>query len=420
MSDETSKRPWWRTPKAWPRQAWSPLETAWRWLKDYAANDTIKLAVIIWAASVIWLISLFIDVHSLPWFPFFELSLDGLVLIRPESQAEDLRNLLWALSFVGGALAAVIALINALRRTRMMQREQDAEIFAKAVEQLGSKSEAVRLGAVYALEGLMRLDFGAPGRDGFIGRQIGETLAAFVRGHPYELIETLDDDEKSDPRRLPRLPTDLEAAIAVLTRSWPSRFRTSEEGERYVDLRGASLRGLLLPYGTDLSWFNLSGSDLSHADLSGANFTNADLAETDFSNATLSGSDLSMVQCACAIFSGARLDYVQSLNGVFVEARFNGAHLAQTEWEQCRFELANFSGAELGEAKFAVCWFLNNQWHRAEVSGADFASRRKMSSPSMVHNGYNKTLGVSVDALKLARWNPETPPVFPEIDPASS
>lgn len=267
-------------------------------LSSFATRHSIKLACFFWFLAVFSIFGWIYGIHSSPWWPYFELSREPVTFIRSENRAEDFRNLLWAISFIGGALAAVIALINALRRTRMMQREQDAEIFAKAVEQLGSEERAVRLGAIYALEGLMRIDFNEPGRDGMMGRQIGETLAAFVRERARR------DSEESTHYGT---AIDIQSSIIVLSRSWPREKRPPVLKEKGVDLSLSKLDGITLPGGADLYRFNFHNSKIRNSSLNGVKFDGSYLSGVDFSGshftkATFKDAFIS----SCLFFAGER------------------------------------------------------------------------------------------------------------------
>ena len=83
---------------------------------------------------------------------------------------EELRN--FALTL--GVFGAGVGLWLAYLRTQTDRKRQVSDSFAKAVELLGHEKRAIRLGAVYALERIMREN-----RD--LHWQIVETLCGFVR-----------------------------------------------------------------------------------------------------------------------------------------------------------------------------------------------------------------------------------------------
>jgi uncharacterized protein YjbI with pentapeptide repeats len=74
-----------------------------------------------------------------------------------------------------------------------------------------------------------------------------------------------------------------------------------------INLKGANLRGVVLPADTDLSYADLSSADLSGADLSATNLSNAYLVDADLSKADLSGTTLSRAGLDLADLRGANL-----------------------------------------------------------------------------------------------------------------
>ncbi|HEX2222715.1 MAG TPA: pentapeptide repeat-containing protein, partial [Thermoanaerobaculia bacterium] len=147
----------------------------------------------------------------------------------------------------------------------------------KALEQLGSNDEAVRLGAIYALERIAadsRCDHWP----------IMETLTAYVRARapwpPMVGAEPPAAEGASPTARIP--PTDVQAVLTVIGR----RRRGYDAEGRRLDLRR-----------TDLRRTSLRGADLEGADLGGAHLEWADLREArlkraELSDASLEGADL--------------------------------------------------------------------------------------------------------------------------------
>lgn len=370
------------------RRGWSAGAQVPSRLSAWGGRHSIKIACGLWAVCVAFILALIFGLQAAPWWPYVELSGEPVTFIRADNRAEDLRNLLWAVSFIGGALAAVIALINALRRTRMMQREQDAEIFAKAVEQLGAEERAVRLGAIYALEGLMRIDFNEPGRDGYMGRQIGETLAAYVRERSVKDVQpslgpnTGEEPTTESASLASRLAVDVEAAVTVLCRSWPHSKRPQLQGRGGVDLTQARLAHLQLPDGADMRLFDLTEADLSGAQLAKVLLDEADLHLANLTRANLNGSSLMNAE-----LSSARMDGANIVNGLFLGSKARSASFCLADLQGARFENvdlieADLSGANLSEA----------------VIGSD-------SSGALTDLG--------AEALSRARWRALAPVIVP-------
>ena len=364
-----------------------------RWISATATRHSIKLACFLWLLAVLAILGWIYGIHSSPWWPYFELSREPVTFIRPENRAEDLRNLLWAISFIGGALAAVIALINALRRTRMVQREQDAEIFAKAVEQLGSPERAVRLGAIYALEGLMRIDFSEPGRDGHIGRQIGETLAAYVR-EKSPLVANKD----KKPNDNPISKIDIEAVIIVLSRSWPYKRRPDTFGGNGVNLINTNLSNIKIPDCSDLRRFNFDGSDLSKLECLSADFRESKAKYTNFNESYLSFAD----------FSKAHVEHSSFHESYLMEANFKNSVIFNCEFNNSEIGGSNFSGANMQNTKFLKSSvysidFTNSIMHGAVFDGSDI-SGSKFNFFLKLSDGLFET-GFHMDAIKKAKWS---------------
>jgi hypothetical protein len=221
-------------------------------------------------------------------------------------QIDQLRNLFGVLVVLLGSLVGAIQIGNSLHRTHLLQATRDsdqerlnAEVYSKAVEQLGSDRSATRLGAIYSLEALA-LSNQISGET-HLTSQIMETLASFVRERSDEFRKGLPTTEGT----LVPSPSDIAAAFVVLTRSYPQETRPSLETGG-IDLRRSYLVGLRLYQGTDLRSFNLSGSDLA--------------------NSSLYGCDLRGIWLSGANLTGARL----------TKARVDKVYFTNVSWGDCK------------------------------------------------------------------------------------
>ena len=385
------------------------------------SRHSIKLACFIWFLAVLAILGWIYGIHSSPWWPYFELSREAVTFIRTENRAEDLRNLLWAISFIGGALAAVIALINALRRTRLMQRQQDAEVFAKAVEQLGSKERAVRIGAIYALEGLMRTDFNEPGRDGMMGCQIGETLAAFIRSKsPNSEKNTSKNNNTFLPRsekgQYPRPHADIEAAFFAITRSWPFKFRPDSHYGEGIDLSNTNLAGLYISKNSDLRKINLSNSNLESSSLEECDFRFSKIINASFINSYLLGS----------VFKDCRLYGSNfSFSGCH-EVDFSESDLCNTDFSHSKAGGCNFSNCDLIGANFSKSFLISSNFNNSNISNS-FFDKSMICKSSFMNTTMNSASltgadisGVIIDTtrnqeiiscISKARWDHDDPPL---------
>jgi Pentapeptide repeats (8 copies) len=192
----------------------------------------------------------------------------------------------------------------------LSRQQQLTERFTRAIDQLGSESEDVRLGAIYALEQISRIS--ATER-----AAIYEILSAYVRGHsPWPpLSQPPEADGMLDmPRLHARLPAVQAAMIVLARRASPEKRDSTEEP---LSLMGADLRRMRLygPHvrgGANLKGALLSGSHLGraglrYAHLQGAHLREANLAKALLRNADLSGADLSRADLSGADLRGANL-----------------------------------------------------------------------------------------------------------------
>jgi hypothetical protein len=195
---------------------------------------------------------------------------------------------------------------------------------SKGFEQLAGKEAAMRLGGIYALEGVMNTSeqYHQP---------VLEALCAFVR------VGTIGMIVNREPA------TDIQAALTVIGRraDGPGQVDLINANipraalNNHADLRGAKLIHATLTR-ANLSDANLSGADLTVANLVTAILMRADLTNADLNTAGLGLADLRGASLRGAVLSGANLS----------RAFLNGANL-----ERANLERANLSHADLSEAK---------------------------------------------------------------------
>lgn len=221
------------------------------------------------------------------------------VWIRPETTTERnelLRTLLTAI----GATALLIQLRYTHESTRAATRTlevteqgQLTDRFYKAVEQLGSKSSDVRMGALFALE---RIAHDSPrDRD-----QVLSIVSAFVRQRaPLSKEQQLDPPSGSK-----RVNEDVQCAVMILGRNLgsPTVSDVDSVDLSYTDLTGIRLRGAHFAdarfegcYFDDAEFIDCSFANamLRGVTARGARFVVCDLRSTNFSFADLSGASIS-------------------------------------------------------------------------------------------------------------------------------
>jgi uncharacterized protein YjbI with pentapeptide repeats len=219
---------------------------------------------------------------------------------------------------LGGIAVLVGVAIAYLQFSEQQRSSHDLLIsnqVSKGFEQLGKKdSVVVRLGGVYALEGVMN-------NSDEYRQPILDALIAFVR-------EGTTDNTPST-----QLPTDVQAALTVIGRRSASRTgldridlrdaRLSRAGLTGANLSGANLNNTYLIAaklpGANLSRANLTITHLDAAGLAGADLTGArlvltDLTGADLTGADLTGADLTGTHLTGADLTGARLDGQKQLD----------------------------------------------------------------------------------------------------------
>jgi len=161
---------------------------------------------------------------------------------------------------------------------------------SKGFEQLASDKMAMRLGGIYALEGVMNVSERPEQYRG----PVLEMLCAFVR--EYTIGKTVS--------KKPAI--DIQAALTVIGRRKGQELPDLAE----VNIPGANLSGANLS-GADLDSAHLnsaylSGANLSGANLSGANLRGADLTGANLRSANLRGANLSVAYLIRADLTGAK------------------------------------------------------------------------------------------------------------------
>jgi hypothetical protein len=228
-------------------------------------------------------------------------------------------------------LLLVAGAIATWRQVKISREGQINERFSRAVGQLGSDSEDVRLGAIYTLERIAK--------DSPEDRHtVQAVIAAYVRRHAPWLVGSAKGPQHPTPtvdRQLPWLQhrhPDIQAAIWVLGRRPPSR----DEWQLYlsrVDLRGAFLQGRLT--NAMLRHTNLARAHMPEVQLESADLEDADLREANLQRARLTRANLHKAHLQGADLRGADLR-MANLRGANLQA----AHLAGADRTDAQFDAA--------------------------------------------------------------------------------
>jgi uncharacterized protein YjbI with pentapeptide repeats len=234
-----------------------------------------------------------------------------------------------AMVLVGAGAGALIAYLQLSQQQLASRDLLISNQVAKGFEQLGSDKEVVRLGGIYALEGVMKTSeqYHQP---------VLEALSAFVR-----------DGTKTATGDGPPA-TDIQAALTVIGRRKVIGREEPDLSNAHIpqaQLRDADLRA------TDLSGADLSNADLRETDLSGANLHGAHLiganlsGEEDMGPADLTGADLSG-----ANLSGAKLSLVNLGDADLRETDLSGADLSNADLSHADLSSVHLDGADLHHA----------------------------------------------------------------------
>jgi hypothetical protein len=246
-----------------------------------ALTTTIATGIAIAAAPLVWAI----------WWLWWRLpkrqvrSLD-IQIEDPKARADAEDNFRKTIGQgMGGAAVLIGAAAAYLQIVQQQQASHDLLIsnqVSKGFEQLANKEPIMRLGGIYALEGVMN------GSEQY-SLPVLEGLCAFVRDITKTKVGT--DDPPT---------TEIQAALTVI-------------GRRHLGGGVCNLRSTVIA-GANLMLAHLVYADLTNADLRGSNLMGANLTSAKLSGATLSGADLSIahlnyLDLGGVNLSGARLDW---------------------------------------------------------------------------------------------------------------
>ena len=246
---------------------------------------------------------------------------------------------------------------------------QIADLYSRAIEQLGSDELDVRIGGIYALERVAR-DSAAD------HPTVMEVLRSFIREHSREL------QTSTDPGSLPRERSkraDVNAALTVIERTDTKRDIRSIDlagaGLTAANLPGAILPRAILPRADPTGVnFGAPGEDLRvtlrDANLSDAKLADAHLMKADLTGAILVGANLRRVD-----LSGAKL-----VGAILADADLQDADLTRADLRGAALTRADLRGADLTGALWAVDVAAPEGWVRDAGSGRLSRSNATASS----------------------------------------
>ncbi|MBG0831608.1 pentapeptide repeat-containing protein [Planomonospora sp. ID67723] len=251
-------------------------------------------------------------------------------------------GILLSVVFTAYGLVYTAGTLEATRQTQITDR------YTKAVEQLGSKSDEVRLGGVYALE---RISVDSP-RD---RKTIQDVLAAFVRNGDFCSRKNRLCHSRAEGKAVnEKIPIDVRAAVdrtTTLSNITGIRADFSEVTFPHAHMPQIALARSALDRG-NFAWADLSGADLSYATLDRTNFHQAFLSHANLKGIRSTGIILIGAALYRADLRGANLEEPDFSETILEEAnlagsKLMGAHMVDVDLKNAILEGANLRGADL-------------------------------------------------------------------------
>jgi uncharacterized protein YjbI with pentapeptide repeats len=315
------------------------LSRAWFWSRLIGPWDSRTVIVVAVDAALVLVAAIWWLWWRLPKRQVRKLDIQ---IHDPKDRAETEDNFRKTVGQALGGAAVLIGAVAAYLQFTQQQQASRAQLLAsrdllisnqvsKGFEQLAGEKLEMRLGGIYALEGVMNTS-------AQYHQAVLEALCGFVRNRAKE-----DKAASNSPTADIHPPaTDIQAAITVIGRR--------SDGLGRVDLAGAYLGNA-----------ELSDAKLGGANLSSVNLTVATLLRADLSNASLDNATLVAAHMTGANMTGAKL-YGAKLTGVSMNrANLTGAYLYGTD----------LSGADLSRADLSGVDLTNANLNGAHLSGAN-------------------------------------------------
>lgn len=275
-----------------------------------------------------------------------------------KNDATGLRDYLWAMSFPLGALLVSLTLVNALRRTRIMdiqagtaERELEANIsgkrdelnistFTKSVEMLDSDLVMTRVGAIYSLEEILRASLCDTDRILF-SKQIVDTICAYIR-------EKLKIDSELDKSN----DTDTLSAVSVISRSWNDESRKTNNSTLKLNLSRCNFSNI----------FNDDTLNLNYCNFDDSNFDFLWMTMRSINRSSFNRSNI----------DNCNIIITQFENCDFFSTSFNDSDLRSCDFVNCNFWFSKGSGTDFSYSRFKNCRLYECNFNKVNVSSCSF------------------------------------------------
>jgi uncharacterized protein YjbI with pentapeptide repeats len=240
-------------------------------------------------------------------------SAGGQLLQAAEIAAHDQLLILGVGLFAAGALLGAAQNSMSPRPLKLTRQRQMANLYTKALEQLGSDRLDVRIAGTHALESVAR-------DSARYHSAVMEVLTAFIREHSRIPLRRPDPDGLEQEQWV---QPDVQAALTAVAR------RKHELDVRRIDLTGAylncaGLHGATLD-GAELGGADLAGADLTKTRLRRAILHDADLRTANLRRADLTRADLIRANLAWACLADANLTHARLTDANLAHADVTGA-----------------------------------------------------------------------------------------------
>jgi uncharacterized protein YjbI with pentapeptide repeats len=348
--------------------------------------------IIVVAAALAAIVTFGVGLWLWWWLPKWQVNHLRLTIYDPKAWADVEDNfrktigqlLVGAMVLVGAGAGAAVAYRQLLGQQQASRDLLVSNQVSKGFEQLGSDHRLVRLGGIYALEGVMNTS------DQY-HRPVLEALSAFVR-------DGTKDDKSAGPPA-----SDIQAALTVIARR--SGILTavpdlSNSHSPKADLSNANLSDANLA-GANLSDANLAGAHLNVANLTDANLTGADLEDASLKSATLRVANLTGVRLRGEWEADPQADLSSAdLGGAnLTRADLTGVDLTGANLRDANLTNADLTAANLSAATVLAADLSGTNLTRANMAGANLA-RADLSGANL--SGTDLT-GASISQPQLDR-----------------
>ena len=228
--------------------------------------------------------------------------------------------------------------------------------FHEAIKHLGDSSASVRLGGIYALYDLARLN-----PEKYL-KNIIEILSAHVR-------ETTQ--EKKYQEKYEKKPSnEISSLLKLLSNLNTNYLIENKEAESSpLDLSHAYLCGVILQE-VDFRKAFFICSNFKGASLKGSHFEDANLSVSHFGGAYLAASHFESANLEESHFEDANLE----------ESHFEDANLFISHFEGANLPVSHFEGANLRGSRFAVAHLEGSHFEGANLYASHFAGAYLVAS----------------------------------------